>query len=110
MGVSTGLSVLIALPIGIFSAIRKYSVLDYLVTTLSFFGVSMPTFWFGLMLMVIFAVDLHWLPTSGVATPGLENDPLDRLRRPGLPAAQRLADRLSRPGHLPGGPGRQLGR
>jgi peptide/nickel transport system permease protein len=80
MGVSTGLSLLIALPIGIYSALHKYSRLDYAVTSLSFFGVSMPTFWFGLMLMVIFAVDLHWLPTSGVSTPGLENDPLDRLK------------------------------
>jgi peptide/nickel transport system permease protein len=85
MGVSTSLSVLIALPIGIYSALRKYSRLDYLVTSLSFFGVSMPTFWFGLMLMVIFAVDLHWLPTSGVSTPGLENDPIDRLKHLILP-------------------------
>jgi peptide/nickel transport system permease protein len=80
MGVSTAVSVSIALPIGVWSALHKYSRLDYAVTSLSFFGVSMPTFWFGLMLMVIFAVDLHWLPTSGVATPGRENDLLDRLK------------------------------
>jgi peptide/nickel transport system permease protein len=85
MSLSTALSILIALPIGIYSALRKYSLTDYLVTGLSFFGVSMPTFWFALMLMVLFAVDLRWLPTSGVSTPGLENDLADRLKHLVMP-------------------------
>jgi|SwirhisoilCB2_FD_contig_121_681134_length_2294_multi_5_in_0_out_0_2 peptide/nickel transport system permease protein len=56
MGLSTLISVLIALPIGIISAIRQYSRLDYTVTAFSFVGLSMPTFWLGLMLIIVFAI------------------------------------------------------
>jgi peptide/nickel transport system permease protein len=70
MIISTLLSIIVALPIGIISAIRQYSRLDYTVTTFSFIGLSMPTFWLGLMLIIAFAVlakQLHdtawpWLP------------------------------------------------
>jgi peptide/nickel transport system permease protein len=87
MGISILLSIVIAIPIGIYSAIRKYSLADYLVTAGSFFGISMPTFWFGLMLMIIFAVNLKVLPTTGVSTPGLENDNLDRIKHLIMPVA-----------------------
>ncbi|MCL4466304.1 MAG: ABC transporter permease [Chloroflexi bacterium] len=85
MGAATLVSVIIALPIGIYSAIRQYSWADYFVTSLSFFGMSMPTFWFGIMLIVIFAVGLGWFPTGGVSTYGLEGDILDRIRHLALP-------------------------
>jgi peptide/nickel transport system permease protein len=49
-------AILIALPIGIISSIRQYSRLDYTVTAFSFVGLSMPTFWLGLMLIIVFAV------------------------------------------------------
>jgi len=77
---SIGLSLLIAIPIGILSAVRQYSRLDYGVTGLSYFGLSMPTFWFGLMMIVIFSVVLRWLPTSGVTTPLTGGDLVDRIR------------------------------
>jgi peptide/nickel transport system permease protein len=80
MSISILLSMLIALPIGIYSAIRQYSAIDYLATGLSFLGISMPVFWFALMLMIIFAVQLRWLPTSGISTPGFERDPVDRVK------------------------------
>lgn len=51
MGISTLLSLLIAIPLGIYSAVRPYSRLDYAVTAFSFFGISMPVFWLGLMLI-----------------------------------------------------------
>ncbi|MDA8186529.1 MAG: ABC transporter permease [Dehalococcoidales bacterium] len=86
MGTSLVFSVIIALPIGIYSAIRQYSPIDYLVTTLSFFGMSMPTFWFGIMMLIVFAVGLRWLPAGGISTPGMEGDILDRLRHLALPA------------------------
>jgi peptide/nickel transport system permease protein len=85
MGISTLLSIVIAIPIGIYSAIRKYSLADYFVTGLSFFGISMPVFWFGLMLMIVFAVKLGWLPTSGVSAPGLEKDVADRIKHLVMP-------------------------
>ncbi len=86
MGVALGASILLALPIGIYSALRQYSWADHIVTGLSFFGMSMPTFWFGVMLLIVFAVVLRWLPAGGISTVGMENDWLDRLRYLVLPA------------------------
>lgn len=85
MVTAIGLSVIIAIPIGIYSAIRQYSWADYFVTSLSFFGMSMPTFWFGIMLIVVFAVGLGWFPTGGVSTYGAEGDIGDRIRHLVLP-------------------------
>jgi len=81
MGIEFLLSLLIALPIGIVSAVKQYSVTDYVVTVFSFLGMSMPTFWFGLMMMMLFSVFLKrpsgapLLPAGGIMTPGLEEAP-----------------------------------
>lgn len=69
----TVISLLIALPIGIISAVRQYSRLDYAVTTFSFFGISMPVFWFGLLTIILFGVyfqqwGLPFFPTGDVFT------------------------------------------
>ncbi|MHB1133057.1 MAG: ABC transporter permease [Chloroflexota bacterium] len=85
MAGATIVSVLIAVPVGVYSAVRQYSWIDYVVTSLSFFGMSMPTFWFGIMLVVIFAVGLGWFPTGGVYQYGHESDIVDRLRHLVLP-------------------------
>ena len=60
-----GLALLFALFLGVLSAVRKYSLLDYIVTILAYFGISMPVFWFGAILQETFGVQLHWLPTFG---------------------------------------------
>ena len=60
------LALLIAIPAGIISAVRKYTIFDYLVTALAFIGVSMPAFWFGLLLMQVFANQLQLLPAVGM--------------------------------------------
>src|SRR5919201_544945 len=85
MGISSVLAILVAIPLGIYSAVRQYSVWDYLVTALSYFGLAMPTFWFGIMMMIIFSVELRWLPTSGMYTPGEEGSPLDLLKHLVMP-------------------------
>lgn len=85
MGISLAVSIIIAVPIGVYSAIRQYSVIDYIVTGLSFFGMSMPTFWFGIMMLIVFSVGLRWFPAGGVSTPGMEGDIIDRLRHLALP-------------------------
>jgi peptide/nickel transport system permease protein len=77
-------SLIIAFPIGVLSAIRQYSKLDYAVTMFSFFGLSMPVFWFGLMLIILFAVNfkawgLPYLPTGGLSDPGMEGDIGNRI-------------------------------
>lgn len=57
-----GVSLLIGIPAGVLSAIRRYSFLDQLSTLVALIGVSMPGFWLGLILMLIFSVGLQWLP------------------------------------------------
>ncbi|GEM85872.1 ABC transporter permease [Meiothermus granaticius] len=79
------LALLVALPLGILSALRRYSALDYSFTFLSFLGISMPIFWLALMLQALFAVRLHLLPSAGLETIG-DGSFLDRLRHLILPA------------------------
>lgn len=61
-------SILISLPAGIVSALKRNSPIDYLASVTAFVGVSMPSFWFGILLIVIFAVQLGWLPAVGYAS------------------------------------------
>jgi len=63
--ISLILAVAIGIPVGVLSAKRQYSRLDYAVTTIAIFGYSMPTFWLGIMLIIIFSFNLGWLPSSG---------------------------------------------
>jgi peptide/nickel transport system permease protein len=58
-------SLLIAVPAGIISAVKQYSPIDYLTMTGALLGVSMPNFWLGLLLILLFSVTLHWLPVCG---------------------------------------------
>lgn len=85
MATSFVLAAVIALPLGIYSAVKQYSIVDYLATTLSFLGMAMPVFWFGLILQLVFAVKLGWLPTSGRITVG-DGSAIDQLRHLILPA------------------------
>jgi len=62
LGVAYVLSVILALPIGIISAVKRYSIFDHAVTTFAFIGFSVPTFFTGILLILLFSVKLHWLP------------------------------------------------
>ena len=62
LGVAYTIAVLIAIPIGILSAVKRYSLFDYGATTMAFIGISVPTFFTGLLLIIIFAVKLKWFP------------------------------------------------
>jgi peptide/nickel transport system permease protein len=66
--VAITLACLLGIPAGIISAVRPYSWIDYLVTTSALFGMSMPVFWLGLMLVVVFSVILKWLPAGGTGS------------------------------------------
>jgi len=72
MGLSFLISVAVAIPVGVYSALKQYSFLDYTATALAFFGLAMPVFWFGLMLMLLFGVKLGWLPIGGYSTQGMD--------------------------------------
>ncbi|MBI3732313.1 MAG: ABC transporter permease [Chloroflexi bacterium] len=62
LGVSYIISVILALPIGIISAVKQYSIFDNLVSTFAFVGFSVPTFVTGYLLILLLSVRLHWLP------------------------------------------------
>jgi peptide/nickel transport system permease protein len=79
------LGLLIAIPIGIISAVRQYSILDYFVTGTSFLGISIPHFFLGLGLIYIFAVKLQILPAGGMSTLGSEASFVDQLKHLILP-------------------------
>jgi peptide/nickel transport system permease protein len=55
----------VAIPIGIISAVKQYSIVDRLSMAGAFLGISMPAFWLGIILMLIFSVRLRWLPVAG---------------------------------------------
>jgi peptide/nickel transport system permease protein len=59
----------IGIPIGVYSAVRQYSLLDYMGTTLAMFLAVIPPFWFALILLLFFTLQLGWLPSSGATTP-----------------------------------------
>src|SRR5919109_1994111 len=59
------ISLVIAIPLGLVSAIRRYSLIDNLCTMFAVGGQAMPIFWLGIMLIIVFSVKLHWLPASG---------------------------------------------
>ncbi len=62
------LALLVGVPLGILAAYRPGSLLDRIVTSTSLIGICLPPFWVGLVLMLIFSVNLRWLPTSGSGT------------------------------------------
>jgi peptide/nickel transport system permease protein len=66
--VAISLACLFGIPAGIISAVRPYTWVDYAVTMGALFGISMPVFWLGLMLVVIFSVVLRWLPAGGTGS------------------------------------------
>jgi peptide/nickel transport system permease protein len=98
MGVSFVLALLIALPAGILAALRPRSFLDYGLNLLAFAGISVPSFWLALLLILLFAVDLGWLPASGVQSVGVDSfgDRLTHLVLPVLTLAALTAGNLLR--------------
>lgn len=68
-----GFSLLVAVPLGIISALKPGGRLDSFLNLFSFAGISIPSFWLGIMLIIIFAVKLGWLPAGGTQTIGIED-------------------------------------
>lgn len=67
--IGIGLAFIVSIPLGIITALRPGGITDRATVFFSLLGLSVPQFWLGLLLIVLFAVNLRWLPTSGVATP-----------------------------------------
>lgn len=86
LGLSLLLSLALAVPVGIYAALRPYSKTDYAVNLACFAGISVPPFWLALLLIILFAVTLGWLPAGGMATVG-DGGLTDRLHHLILPVA-----------------------
>jgi peptide/nickel transport system permease protein len=86
MGTSLVLALMIAIPAGVLAAMRPRGLADNTINLLAFAGFSVPSFWLGLILIIVFAVQLGWLPAGGTAPVG-SADLLDRLRYLVLPVA-----------------------
>ena len=81
---------LVGIPIGILSAVKQYSAADNIVMILALIGVSLPSFWTGLMLSIIFALKLGWLPASGLYGPQYYVLPVITLSLCGMAVAARM--------------------
>ncbi len=76
----------VAIPFGVLASVKHNSWIDKLMSVLAFFGVSFPSFWLGIVFILIFADRLGWFPVSGMATYGMESDIANRLHHLILPA------------------------
>ena len=90
VGVSVLLAVAGTVPLGLAAALGWNRVWQTLATAISFAGISLPVFWFGLVLQLVFALHLGYLPSSGRTTPG-DGGPADRLTHLVLPAVMLAA-------------------
>jgi len=84
-GLSLTLALIVAVPLGILAAVRRNSFVDHFAAFLSLFGVAVPVFWYGLILIVICGVWLHILPSGGLADDPATFDLGDRIRHLILP-------------------------
>jgi len=78
------IAILIGVPAGVYAAIRRGTFVDVAVTTIGLAGLSVPSFWLGIMLIMVFAVSLGWLPSGGFVN--FTTAPLDNLRYTLLPS------------------------
>lgn len=87
MGTSLILSLVIALPVGIYSAVNQYSKKDFTIVTTSFVASSIPSFFLSLIFIYLFALVLKWLPSSGMTTLGADFNFLDLVAHMALPVS-----------------------
>lgn len=77
-------AVLVGVPLGVVAAVKRNRMPDYIATVVSLLGVSMPNFWFGILLLILFAVKLDWFPLTGAGTSGNILETLKFLVLPSL--------------------------
>ena len=78
------LALAIGIPAGIVSAVKKGTLTDYVANVIALFGLSIPNFWLGIMMILLVAVKLRWLPASGYVSPF--EDPVQSLRTMAMPS------------------------
>lgn len=80
------LAVVAGVPLGMISALKRHTPLDYTATILASLGVAAPPFWLGIMLIVLFSVELGWLPSGGMRQVGEPDTPVSLLKHLIMPA------------------------
>lgn len=89
-GLSLFFSLVVAIPLGIFAALNQGKRVDYFINFFAFAGISIPSFWLAIVLILVFAVGLQWFPASGTMSVGVEmglmEGLMDRLRHLILPS------------------------
>lgn len=83
-GLAILIGVAVGIPAGVIAAVRRGKASDYAATTVALFGLSVPHFWLGLLLIIVFAVNLGWLPAGGYVS--FRDDPLGNLEHMLMPA------------------------
>ncbi len=98
-GAALSLSLVIAIPTGIFSALKKGSVFDYAVNLFAFAGISIPSFFLGIILLIIFTIWLAWFPAGGTQTVGTKLSGfaafVDRIKYMILPMVSLTAQQMA---------------
>lgn len=87
MGTAWVVTLLLAIPWGVYNSARQYGLSDTLASLVGYAGLAMPSFWLGIILQQVFALKLKWLPLSNMYTYGREGDLLDLVRHMVLPVA-----------------------
>lgn len=72
MGISLVLSLIISIPLGLLSGLKKNKLTDHIISLFSYIGISIPAFWFALMMIVVFSLKLRLLPSNGMRTVGVD--------------------------------------
>jgi peptide/nickel transport system permease protein len=85
MGASLLLAMLLAIPLGLLAGAFKHRFLDHFLNMFAYIGISVPIFWFGILLITVFSVQLNWLPSMGMRTIGVDDAWLDVVRHGILP-------------------------
>lgn len=84
MGSSIILSLLLAIPLGLWSGYKKHTWIDNVINAFAYIGMSIPSFWFGMLLIILFSAILGWLPSSGMHSVGASSA-LDTLKHMIMP-------------------------
>ena len=84
MGVSLLVSLALAIPLGLIAGYKKNTWADNLISSFAYFGMSIPSFYFGMLMIILFTATLHWLPSSGMHSVGVDT-PLDTLQHMIMP-------------------------
>lgn len=85
MGASLMMAMVLAIPLGLMAGAYKHRWLDHFLNMFAYIGISVPIFWFGILLITVFSVQLNWLPSMGMRTIGAEDSWLDVVRHAILP-------------------------